>query len=252
MSKLIIADSEVTINKDGMYCLNDLHRIAVANEQATESQKPSEFLRSDSASAFIAALDLEAGNSASIKTVKGRGITGTYAVELVAMKYAGWINPSYEVQVYKAVQALKRGDIEKAVELSGSGKVLTALDDMRKAKAINMQLLNAERIYQLLPHLGNSSKQVIAASLVNPVAGYDVIPLPKIENKLYSTTELAKEFEMTSAMLGRIANSFNLKTNENGEYRLSKSSYSDKQVEQWFWNEDGKIALRHAVDVTRG
>lgn len=251
MSKLIIADSEVTINKDGMYCLNDLHRIAVANGQANESQRPSKFLSSESASSFISALDSEAQNSASVKTVKG-GKSGTYAVELVAMKYAGWINPSYEVQVYKAVQALKRGDIEKAVELSGSGKALTALDDMRKAKAINMQLVNAERIYQLLPHLGNSSKQVIAASLVNPVAGYDVIPLPKIENKLYSTTELAKEFEMTSAMLGRIANSFNLKTNENGEYRLSKSSYSDKQVEQWFWNESGKIALRHAVDVTRG
>jgi hypothetical protein len=250
MSKLIIAESEVTINKEGMYCLNDLHRIAVANGQATESQRPSEFLRYESAKAFISALDSEAGNHASVKTVKG-GKSGTYAVELVTMKYAGWINPHYEVQVYKAMQALKHGDIEKAVDLSGSKKAITALDDMRKAKAINMQLSNAQKIYELLPHLGDSSRQVIAASLVNPVAGYDVIPLPKIENKLYTTTELAKELEMTGAMLGRLANMNGMKSDEFGEYRLSKSQHSDKQVEQWFWNESGRLAMRDIVTRTR-
>ena len=155
MGKLIIADSEVTINKDGMYCLNDLHRIAVANGQATESQRPSVFVASQKD--FIDAVNSEAVTDASVKTVKG-GKSGTYAVELVAMKYAGWINPRYEVQVYKAVQALKHGDIEKAVELSGSKKAATALDDMRKAKAIEMQLSNAQKIYELLPHLGDSSR----------------------------------------------------------------------------------------------
>lgn len=250
MSKLIIAESEVSINKDGMYCLNDLHRIAVVNGHATESQKPANFIRNDSVTAFISALDSEAQNCASVKTVKG-GKSGTYAVELVAMKYAGWINPHYEVQVYKAVQALKNGNIEKAVALSGSKKAATALDDMRKSKAISMQLSNAEKIYALLPHLGDSSRQVIAASLVNPVAGYDVIPLPKIENKLYTTTELAKELEMTGAMLGRLANMNGMRSEGFGEYRLSKSQYSDKQVEQWFWNEAGRMAMRDIVTRTR-
>jgi len=248
MGKLIIADSEVTINKDGMYCLNDLHRIAVANGQATESQRPSVFVASQKD--FIDAVNSEAVTDASVKTVKG-GKSGTYAVELVAMKYAGWINPRYEVQVYKAVQALKHGDIEKAVELSGSKKAATALDDMRKAKAIEMQLSNAQKIYELLPHLGDSSRQVIAATLVNPVAGQDVIPLPKVENKLYTTTELAKELEMTGAMLGRIANMHGMKSESYGEYRLSKSQHSDKQVEQWFWNEAGRIAMRDIVDRQR-
>ena len=31
MGKLIIAESEVSINRDGLYCLNDLHKAAVAD-----------------------------------------------------------------------------------------------------------------------------------------------------------------------------------------------------------------------------
>jgi hypothetical protein len=248
MSNLIIADSQVSINKDGMYCLNDLHKIAVANGQATESQRPSKFLSSESVISFISALDSEARNSASVKTVKG-GKSGTYAVELVAMKYAGWINPSYEVQVYKAMQSLKNGNIEKAVELSGSKKAITALDDMRKAKAIDMQLSNAERIYNLLPNLGASAKQSIAATLVNPVAGAMVIPLPRIEEKFYTTTELASELGISPQAFGRIASKYLAKVPENGEYRLSQSNYSSKQVEQFYWNENGKRVMHELVTL---
>lgn len=240
MSKLIVAESEVTINKDGMYCLNDLHRIAVANGQATESQRPSKFIQSQSA--FISALDSEAHQSASVKTVKG-GKSGTYAVELVAMKYAGWINPTYEVQVYKAVQALKNGDIEKAVKGTGSKVAKAALDDMRKSKAIALQIQNAKALIEFLPHLGDSAKQSIAATLVNPVAGAVVIPLPKIEEKFYTTTELAVEFETSSQKLGRIANKYLAKTSEHGEYRLSQSRHSNKQVEQFYWNEKGRKVM---------
>lgn len=102
MSKLIIADTTVGINQEGMYCLNHLHKAAMAQGRATEHQNPAKFLRNNEVMAFIAAVELES-QICSTKTVKGRGKTGTWAVELVAMKYAGWIDPAYEVQVYRAV-----------------------------------------------------------------------------------------------------------------------------------------------------
>jgi len=44
MGKLIIAESEVSINRDGLYCLNDLHKAAVANGMADENtHRPSIF-----------------------------------------------------------------------------------------------------------------------------------------------------------------------------------------------------------------
>lgn len=239
MGKLIIAESEVSINRDGLYCLNDLHKAAVKKGMADEnSHRPSIFKVSQSE--FI-----EAAVTASEKliSVKG-GKSGTYASELIVMKYAGWIQPAFEVEIYKAVQALKHGDIDKAVELSGSIKAKTSLDEMRKAKAIDLQLSNTQRIFELLPHLGSASRQTVAANLVNPIAGFDVIPLPRIEEKFYTTTELAKQLDTTAAMLGRVANGNAMKKPDvYGEFRLSTAIHGGKQVEQWYWNQAGVDAM---------
>ena len=246
--KLIIADMSVNINSDGLYCLNDLHKAAVkAGIADDENHKPSAFKRYQHE--FI-----EACINASEKLVSVRGKNAaTYASELIVMKYAGWIQPAFEIEIYKAVQALKHGDIEKAVELSGSKKARESLDEMRKAKAIDLQLNNASRIFELLPHLGEASKQTVTARLVNPAAGFDVIPLPRIEEKFYSTTELAAIIETTPAMLGRVANQHGMKKpNEFGEFRLSTALKSEKQVEQWYWNQAGADAMRDIFLRLRG
>lgn len=248
MGKLIIAESEVSINRDGLYCLNDLHKAAVANGIADEeNHKPSTFKRYQHE--FI-----EACLNASEKLVSVRGKNAaTYASEIIAMKYAGWINPAYEIQLYKAVQALKHGDIDKAVELSGSIKAKTSLDEMRKAKAIDLQLSNTQRIFDLLPHLGSASRQTVAANLVNPIAGFDVIPLPRIEEKFYTTTELAKQLDTTAAMLGRVANGNAMKKPDvYGEFRLSTAIHGGKQVERWYWNQAGVDAMTDIFSRLRG
>ena len=246
MGNMIVDNSPIRINSEGMYSLNDLHKVAIAAGKATESQRPSNFALSQSE--FIAAA--ENANGLALKKTKGRN-GGSWASELVAMKYAGWIDPSYEVQVYQAVQALKRGEIDKAVDLSGSKAARRSLDDLRHAKAVEMQLANVERFRQLFPNLGERANQAFAAALLNPVIGMDAIPLPRIEEKFYTTTELADEFETTSAMLGRLANQNNMKQPGHGEYRLSKSQHSDKQVEQWYWNESGRVAMRHIIEMKR-
>lgn len=242
MSNLIVADTSIAINKDGLYSLNDMHKAALIAGHATEHHKPANFIRNEGVMAYIAAVESEA-HICALKVIKG-GKSGTWAAELVAMKYAGWISPAYEVQVYQVAQALKAGEIAKAVNLSGSKAAKSALDDMRHAKTVEMQLSNVERFRQLFPNLGDRANQAFAAALLNPVIGIDAIPLPKIEEKFYTTTELAEEFETTSQMLGRLANQNNMKMPEFGEYRLSKSQHSDKQVEQWYWNEAGREGMR--------
>ncbi|PHM72266.1 DNA-binding protein [Xenorhabdus sp. KJ12.1] len=46
----------VRVDNEGRYNLNDLHTAAVANGEATESQKPSKFIRSAQVRRFIEAL----------------------------------------------------------------------------------------------------------------------------------------------------------------------------------------------------
>lgn len=105
MSIIEVCGVSVRRDAEGRYSLNDLHKAAIANGNATDSQKPSEFLRASSVLEFVNVLNLEAGIPAT-KTVKGRGITGTFAVELVAIRYAAWINPAFEVSVYRTFQAV--------------------------------------------------------------------------------------------------------------------------------------------------
>lgn len=107
MKDLLVIES-VSIRQDahGRYSLNDLHKAAMANGKATESQRPGEFLKSDSVQSFVAALDAEnlgdATIIASVHSVKGGKTQGTWAAELVAIRYAAWIEPSFEVRVYRA------------------------------------------------------------------------------------------------------------------------------------------------------
>ncbi|MFS1538924.1 MAG: KilA-N domain-containing protein [Candidatus Phlomobacter fragariae] len=101
MSKLVVIENTV-VRQDafGRYCLNDLHRVAVTQGKATESQRPSNFLRGDGIASFVQYLS-NAQKRASVNVVKGGFESGTWADELVAIRYAAWIEPTFEVQVYE-------------------------------------------------------------------------------------------------------------------------------------------------------
>ena len=245
MSALIIADKEISRNKDGLYRLNDLHAAAGGENK----HKPRYWLDTEQTNLLVQ--ELTTVGKPPLETVNGGNSKGTYACKELVYAYAMWISPVFHLRVIRAFDALASGNIEEAAKVSGSKRAQTALDDMRKAKAIDMQIANAKAIYELLPHLGESSRQVIAASLVNPVAGADIIPLPRIEEKFYTTTEIAKELEITTVRLGKLANNYDMRKPENGEYRLSKSQHSNKQVEQWFWNESGRKAMRELLEALR-
>lgn len=252
VNAIVIESHSIAVKADGMYCLNDLHKAAMALGKATESQKPSNFIKSQAD--FVAAVD--ATGVSSVKSIKGGVKQGTWAIEIVAMKYAGWIDASFEVQVYAAAQALRHGDIEKAVELSGSKAAKVALDDMRLAKAVTLraqaldqQIKNAQAICNLLPHLSDVSRQTITASLVNPVAGADIIPLPLLTEHYYTATEVGDRYGISANKVGRLANEHGLKTEQYGKVFLDKSPNSPKQVESFRYNDAGMKAIGEIITL---
>lgn len=95
----------VRIDEEGRYNLNDLHTAAVANGEATESQRPSVFLRSAQIKRFVKALEAKAQKSAletnqPLRVIKGGDEPGVWGVELLAIRYAAWIKPEFEIEVY--------------------------------------------------------------------------------------------------------------------------------------------------------
>lgn len=126
MSKLVVIENTI-VRQDafGLYCLNDLHRAAVAQGKATESQRPSVFLRSEGISAFVQKVS-EASQSASVNIIKGGLESGSWAVEIIAIRYAAWIDPYFEVQVYERFRDSVKSNNGVLVEKVQAGLAMIA------------------------------------------------------------------------------------------------------------------------------
>ena len=111
---VVVAGISVRRDEDGRYSLNDLHRSAVESLKATESQRPGNFLKADSVSAFIKALETATQIAVCVKTPGRAG--GTFADELIAIRYAAWIDAAFEVDVYRTFQSAKRSAAESVRE----------------------------------------------------------------------------------------------------------------------------------------
>lgn len=119
--------------------------------------------------------------------------------------------------------------------------------DQLKAQALEKNIANAREIMSLLPRLDPMAHQTLAASLINPLIGYDAIPLPVIEEHYHTAGEVGEMLGVSAQKIGRVANANNLKTDVHGKYFLDKSAHSSKQVEAFRYNAEGVKALRHLI-----
>ncbi|EBU8673102.1 KilA-N domain-containing protein [Salmonella enterica subsp. enterica serovar Muenchen] len=113
----------VRVDEEGRYSLNDLHAAAVASGEATEQQRPSQFLRSAQVKRFIKALKAKVQKSAleqiqPLKVIKGGDEPGAWGVELLAIRYAAWIKPEFEIEVYDIFRAVIRHGIDAMSRLN--------------------------------------------------------------------------------------------------------------------------------------
>jgi len=94
--------------------------------------------------------------------------------------------------------------------------------------------------------LSDVAMQGIAYEITTLLCNKEIIPMPQLESRFYSATDIVDEFfkntgtKISVQRFGKLANLHNLKTEDNGHYFLSKSLHSEKQVSTWMYNEQGK------------
>ncbi|WP_299726797.1 antA/AntB antirepressor family protein [uncultured Endozoicomonas sp.] len=115
---------------------------------------------------------------------------------------------------------------------------MTRMDDLKVMNDFLSLTLSA------MPNLGNRSKQAFISAAMKEFAGFDAIPLPIIEKKYYTATEVGEQLGITANMVGRLANQHGIKTEQFGEYRLGKARGHDKQIEQFYYNDSGVARLK--------
>lgn len=114
-------------------------------------------------------------------------------------------------------------------------KVNSDLLNMEKDK-INIE--KAKLLKDIASSISNDLyKETLLIYSANTVANEKILELPKVERSCYSATELSKialekyGVTVTANKIGRIANKYNLKTEEYGKLFYDKAKYTNKQIE---------------------
>ena len=89
-----ISSTNIKINSDGLFCLNDLHKASGGNQK----HQPSNWLRVSQVMEIIE--ELEAAHIYAIKKESGR-YGGTYVCEELVYTYAMWVSPKFHIDAVR-------------------------------------------------------------------------------------------------------------------------------------------------------
>lgn len=135
MSKALmtIGDVSIGIDEHGRMCLNDLHRASGEGEK----KSPNRWTRLGSTKALIVKLQSTTPYMASETSPHGES-PSTYAHELLAVSYAGWISPSFQLDVNQAFLDSRRQDATMPALHNPSTQV--AIDTLYRIDAVEYEL----------------------------------------------------------------------------------------------------------------
>lgn len=85
--------------------------------------------------------------------------------------------------------------------------------------------------------LSEEYKNILVAKAAEALTGFQLIPLPQSEQKMYTATEIGEMFGVSSQKIGRVSNEHGMKTEEYGKFYRSKSQYSCKEVDSFMYND---------------
>ena len=85
--------------------------------------------------------------------------------------------------------------------------------------------------------LSEEYKNILVSKAAEALTGFQLIPLPQSEQKMYSATEIGEMFGVSSQKIGRVSNEHGMKTEEYGTYYRTKSQHSCKEVDSFVYND---------------
>lgn len=136
-------------------------------------------------------------------------------------------------EIGKKFRKVVRGIIKS---LRKGNNVLIKTSEYQKLTAEAKLNNSRARMASVLMKIANNTqipeyKQVCCSYASAVIAGKPIIPLPEINKKTYSATEIGDMLGVTANRIGILANQNNMKTEEYGKKFYDKSRYSNKEVE---------------------
>lgn len=220
----------------------DGHVYADANKMAEGfggSQKLADWKRSDSTKKYITALEkaLWKNSITELIIVKQGGKAdeqGTWIHEKLILNFARYLNVEFELWCDEQIATLLR---------EGKVEIKKSISDESKKKRLEIMEKNANvRMSKQFTKLAELTKdlrykEVLISLGTNVMTKEDVLPLPRLEQKSYTAEEIGKIIGISSNMVGRIANKYNLKNERYGYLVQNKAKHCNKSIESFRYYE---------------
>lgn len=87
------------------------------------------------------------------------------------------------------------------------------------------------------PELNPRYRQVLQSQATTIISGQPLLPLPEVEERTYSSSEIGEKLGISANKVGKLANEYKLKTEKYGKYFHDKSRHSAKEVESFRYYE---------------
>lgn len=158
----VIAGVEIVTDEFGRYNLNALHRahLEMSPGQHRNSKQPADWLKLEGTKDLIAAIsNSEDPQVKPVDSQPGR-YGGTFAHELLAVSYAGWISPRFQIQVNQTFIEYRDGTLTRREIPQTLSEALRLAAD--QAEQIEMQ---AEKIEQDAPKVAFHDQVVAGEDL---------------------------------------------------------------------------------------
>ena len=114
------------------------------------------------------------------------------------------------------------------------GYTLKPMTDYQKEqtrlKEENAHIRKAQILERLANQYEGTYRQILHAYATKELSGKFLLPLPALEEKTYSATEIGELLGITANRVGLLTNRYDLKTEQYGQWFKDKSRYSDKEV----------------------
>ena len=107
-----------------------------------------------------------------------------------------------------------------------------------KTREENVKIRKAQILKQIAEGYEGTYRQVLEAHATYELKGEFILPLPELGQKTFSATDLGEMFGITANMIGKIANTYGLKTENNGAWFNDKAKGHNKEVQTFRYFEN--------------
>jgi len=200
-NQLIIASTPIPVDSDDRINLNALHRASGLGE----SKEPNKWLKLKSTQSLVSELEAtEESFGRVINSIKGGNAPGTFAHQLLAISYAGWISPAFQLQVNQVFLHSKSQMVAAEPQLAQSDMVIN------KDKYIHL----LEQTLELLQIEERKAQQKPKRKPSTPLSDEEVNCIHKLSANGLSQSDIAKTLNRSNATVSFVLRSNNLQGGE--------------------------------------